>query len=89
MRGQEDCGKSENAYYALDPCKDLGADCTSGVDCCGGQCVKDPNTMNYVCGSPPPPGQCSQDGNSCKTKADCCNVESDCIDNFCQQAPPK
>jgi hypothetical protein len=89
MRGQEDCGKSENAYYALDPCKDVGADCTSGIDCCGGQCVKDPNTMKYVCGMPPPPGQCSEDGNSCKTKADCCNAESDCIDGFCASAPPK
>jgi hypothetical protein len=89
MRGQEDCGKSENAYYALDPCKALGADCTSGVDCCGGQCVKDPQTMMYVCGMPPPPGQCSQDGNSCKVKSDCCNTESDCIDGFCQSAPPK
>src|SRR5205814_613787 len=41
IRGQEDCAFSENAYYALDPCKMDGEDCTSGVDCCGGQCVKD------------------------------------------------
>ncbi len=39
MRGQEMCGRSENAYYALDPCKASGGSCTSGVDCCGGQCI--------------------------------------------------
>jgi hypothetical protein len=89
IRGQEDCGKSENAYYALDPCKEIGESCTSGVDCCNGQCVKDPNTNEYVCGDPPDPGECSQDGNSCETSADCCNApESKCIDGFCQKPPP-
>lgn len=90
IRGQEDCGKSENAYYALDPCKQLGEGCTSGVDCCEGTCVKDPNTGEYVCGSPPDPGECSQDGNSCETDADCCNAPtSKCIDGFCQKPPPQ
>ena len=89
MRGQESCGKSENAYYALDPCKDNGEECTSGVDCCNGQCVKDPGTGKYVCGEPPPPGTCSAEGTSCKTKADCCNQIDDCVDGFCQKVPPK
>ncbi len=90
IRGQEDCGKSENAYYALDPCKQIGEDCTSGVDCCNGTCVKDPNTGEYVCGQPPDPGECSQDGNSCQTDADCCNAPtSKCIDGFCQKPPPQ
>ncbi len=90
MRGQENCGKSENAYYALDPCKQVGEGCTSGVDCCNGQCIKDPSTNTYVCGEPPPPGTCSQDGNSCVVDADCCNYpESECIDGFCQQPPPQ
>lgn len=89
MRGQEDCGKSENAYYALDPCKDIGEDCTSGIDCCNGQCIKDAGTGKYVCGDPPPPGTCSAEGNSCKTKADCCDAIDDCLDGFCQKVPPK
>ena len=33
VRGQEDCAKSENAYFALPPCKDKGAACTEGSDC--------------------------------------------------------
>jgi len=87
VRGQENCGKSENAYYALDPCKALGADCTSGVDCCNGQCVKDPQSGNFVCGTPNP-GMCSEDGNACVTTADCCNPMSTCVDGFCEPPVP-
>lgn len=95
VRGQEDCAKSENAYFALPPCKDKGAACTEGSDCCNGQCIKDPQTGMYTCGDPPPPGMCSQDGNSCETSADCCNYNPNdpkgiqCIDNFCQYPPPQ
>jgi hypothetical protein len=90
MRGQEMTQKSENAYYALDPCKEIGQGCLSGVDCCNGQCVKDPNTSQYVCGDPPPPGQCSEDGNACQVDADCCNAPNvKCLDGFCQPPPPK
>jgi hypothetical protein len=96
VRGQEDCAKSENAYFALPPCKDIGASCESGSDCCNGQCIKDPNTGMYVCGEPPPPGECSQDGNACMSDADCCNFEaadptgsSQCIDGFCTPPVPE
>jgi hypothetical protein len=90
IRGQENCGKSENAYYALDPCKDVGEDCTSGVDCCNGSCVKDPATNTYICGEPPPPGECVQLGNACTTSGDCCNNPPvKCIDGFCQNPPPQ
>jgi hypothetical protein len=89
MRGQEDCGKSENAYYALDPCKKKGESCESGMDCCSGQCVKDPNTMKYVCGDPTT-STCAQDGNKCMQSTDCCNFpSSQCIDGFCQKPAPK
>lgn len=89
MRGQEDCGKSENAYYALDPCKKKGENCESGVDCCSGQCIKDPNTKMYICGDPPANG-CSGDGNACKVDGDCCDAPtSKCVDGFCQKPPPK
>jgi len=89
LRGQEDCAKSENAYYALDPCKKKGESCESGVDCCSGQCVKDPNTQKYVCGDPPN-GTCSGDGNACKVDTDCCDYPaSKCTDGFCQKPAPK
>lgn len=87
VRGQEDCGKSENAYMALEPCKQLGESCTSGVDCCEGTCVKDPNTMEYVCGVP---GECAQDGNACEVAADCCNAPtSQCVDGYCEPPVPQ
>ncbi len=86
MRGQEDCAKSENAYYALDPCKQKGQGCTSGVDCCSGQCIKQGGV--YVCGDPTT-NTCSDDGNKCTIDADCCGAPvSQCIDGFCQKPPP-
>ena len=86
LRGQENCAKSENAYYALDPCKEIGEGCLSGIDCCNGQCIKDQSTGLYVCGEPPPPGVCSENGNSCATTSDCCDPSASCVDGFC--APP-
>ena len=88
LRGQETCGKSENAYYALDPCKRLGESCISGVDCCNGQCIKDPQSGMYVCGEPST--ECSEDGNACVTDSDCCNAPtSTCIDGFCEHPVPR
>jgi len=86
LRAQELCGLSENAYYALDPCKAIGEGCLSGIDCCNGQCIKDQSTGQYVCGEPPPPGQCSENGNSCVVSTDCCDPSASCVDGFC--APP-
>ena len=87
VRGQENCGKSENAYMAQEPCKAIGQSCESGADCCNGQCVNMGGM--YVCGEPPPPGMCSQTGNSCKTSADCCNPTDTCTDGFCAGKIPK
>lgn len=85
LRGQELCAKSENAYYALDPCKPNGADqtCTDGADCCEGQCVPNPNGDGKICGEPTA-GTCSLLGNSCTTASDCCDAQAQCIDGFCQ-----
>jgi hypothetical protein len=86
MRGQEGCGKSENAYYALDPCKEMGDSCLTGVDCCTGQCLKSASG-EYACGEAPEPGGCSQDGNACAADVDCCgSPKTTCVDGFCQ--PP-
>jgi hypothetical protein len=96
VRGQEDCAKSENAYIALPPCKKEGESCESGSDCCDKQCIKDANTGEYVCGVPPPPGECVQDGNGCETNADCCNFDANnptsgtqCVDGLCEPPVPQ
>jgi hypothetical protein len=96
VRGQEDCAKSENAYFALPPCKAKGESCETGADCCEGQCVKQAEDGMYVCGDPPDPGMCSQDGNACVVDADCCNFNpanpnnsTTCVDGFCQPPIPE
>jgi hypothetical protein len=86
LRGQQDCGKSENAYFALEPCKEIGEDCSSGADCCNGTCLKDPSTGQYSCGAPQ---ECALDGNACKTSEDCCNPDAQCIDGFCVAEIPR
>ena len=85
LRGQEDCGKSENAYFALEPCKEVGEPCESGVDCCNGTCLKDPNTGEYHCDVPQ---DCALEGNACVTAEDCCNPAAECVDGFCYTEVP-
>ncbi|MBI4705001.1 MAG: hypothetical protein HY744_28170 [Deltaproteobacteria bacterium] len=90
LRGQQNCGKSENAYYALDPCKDYGAECTTGIECCDGQCLHDPVSGKYICGKAPDPGECVLTGNGCDHNEDCCDKpEVLCIQGFCQKPAPK
>jgi hypothetical protein len=85
MRGQDMSQLSENAYYALDPCKGDGEGCATGVDCCNGQCVKEQGSSEYVCGTPS--GGCSEVGNACTVAADCCDPTLLCTDGFCQAKP--
>ena len=82
VRGQEDCAKSENAFFAPDPCiEDPDATCESGIDCCGGQCVKPFEDANYkICGEA---GDCVELGNACEQDADCCNPLAKCVDGYC------
>ncbi len=82
IRGQEDCAKSENAYFAPDPCiEDPDAICESGIDCCGGQCVKPFEDANYkICGEA---GECIELGNACEEDADCCTPGAHCVDGYC------
>ncbi len=89
LRGQEACGKSENAYYALDPCKELGDECLYGIECCNGQCIYDEMLDKYVCGEPDP-NECVQTGNACVEDEDCCDFpDVKCIQGFCQKPAPK
>ncbi len=81
VRGQDLTKYNMRAEFALPPCKDLTQSCSSGSDCCGGQCVKGSGGQ-YTCGMNP---GCSAPGNACTTAADCCG--GTCIDGYCGTPP--
>ncbi len=90
MRGQEMCGKSENAYYALDPCKEVGEECEHGIECCNKSCIYDDATMKYIC-KDPDPNECIPTGSgTCVDDIDCCDFTDDvkCLNGFCEKEPP-
>jgi hypothetical protein len=76
LAGQDFTTANHRAFTALDPCKQDGATCETGVDCCNGFCT------NHVCGKPPTP-RCSQTSEACKTASDCCDPREQCINGFC------
>ncbi|MCC6523906.1 MAG: PD40 domain-containing protein [Polyangiaceae bacterium] len=88
VRGQENCSLNENAYYALEPCKADGEDCTHGVECCNKSCV------NGVCGEQIV-GQCIPTNSGvCTADTDCCDYTGagsnvTCIAGFCEMKPPQ
>jgi hypothetical protein len=68
-------------FWALDPCKQVGAGCGTGSECCNQNCVEG------IC-TDPDPNECAEDGNACEVAADCCNPSSECINGICSEAPP-
>jgi hypothetical protein len=94
LPGQEFGTANHRAFAALEPCKQDGNDCTSGVDCCGGFCfVPDAQNQEFVteakgtCSSMKPP-TCARTNERCATSADCCPPEAGkpanmCIAGFC------
>jgi hypothetical protein len=97
LPGQEFGTSNHRAFAALEPCKQDGNDCTSGVDCCGGFCTV-PMTMDSefgveakgTCSSSVP--MCAKLNERCTSRADCCpseegNVDLLCIAGFCATPP--
>jgi hypothetical protein len=74
VAGQEFGTANHRAFAALDPCRQDGSSCDTGIDCCSGFCT------DGVCG---PPRQCANTDEACKTDADCCNPDDQCIGGFC------
>jgi hypothetical protein len=98
LPGQEFGTGNHRAFAALEPCKQDGNDCTSGVDCCGGFCFV-PESTDVEFGTEPT-GMCTHDvpkcsktNEHCATSADCCPPEMGepanlCIAGFCATPPP-
>jgi len=75
LPGQELASGNIRAFATLEPCKQNGNSCTSGIDCCGGAC------NSGSCGTP---NGCSSAENKCKTTADCCGGQGlQCINGYC------
>lgn len=90
LRGQIPNQFSENAYYALDPCKKDGESCEHGIECCNKSCIYDDGQKKHIC-KPPEGGNCIPTGSGpCKTDVDCCDFKDDvvCLNGFCELKPP-
>ena len=86
--GQEMQSGNSRGFWALDPCKQDGAGCEGGDECCNGFCTPQGNPPTFICA--PPQGGCSQEFDNCKTAADCCGNENlQCIGEKCTFVPPK
>ncbi len=92
LPGQEFGAGNHRAFAALDPCKQDGDSCTSGIDCCGGTCSLPEDTGEFsdpvgTC-APPKMNTCAKRDERCATTADCCppapgETSNVCIAGFC------
>jgi hypothetical protein len=77
LPGQEEGSGNVRAFAALEPCKDQGQQCATGVDCCCGKC-SDMGVCNCT------ETRCSKIDEACTTADDCCNKPTaKCINGFC------
>jgi hypothetical protein len=70
---------NHRAFTALDPCKEDGASCETGVECCGGSCDTSDGTPG-VCGKVT---TCAKSDERCEQTSDCCSTIDTCIAGFC------
>lgn len=92
LEGQSPSG-NVRAFAALNPCRQAGNECTSGLDCCTGYCDIEEGAEQGKCTEEPPP--CAKLNERCAEDADCCPPEEgeegwppSCIGNFCGYGAP-
>ena len=82
MPGQDINTWNMRGFWALEPCKQVGEECTTGSQCCNQNCV------DGFC-EEPDPGGCSETGNACEETPDCCDPNATCVNGFCSEPPPE
>ena len=88
LPGQELQAGNARGYWVLDPCRDEGASCESGDQCCGGFCQPTGDNGEMVCGDTTTTASCSQEQEKCSSADDCCSPVAECINNFCAVSSP-
>ncbi len=86
LPAQELMAGNSRGYLVVDPCKGDGSACSSGDQCCGGYCQKDPQSGQLTCGSKT--NKCSNLYDKCSTAADCCDQTNQCINGKCSLPTP-
>lgn len=87
LPGQDLSTVNMSGYWALEPCHQTGTTCNEGYECCTGFCRADADGGAPTC--VPPPGGCSNAGESCTTDSDCCaGASSHCIGGVCGAIGP-
>ncbi|MET0283309.1 MAG: hypothetical protein ABW352_02525 [Polyangiales bacterium] len=83
LPGQNTKTANISASWAPRACREDGAWCAVGSECCGGDCRPGASGA-LVCG-PPPPEQCRPTYFVCNSNADCCT--GNCVDRVCTPTP--
>ncbi|HET9959300.1 MAG TPA: hypothetical protein VFQ61_32645 [Polyangiaceae bacterium] len=89
LPAQELMAGNSRGYWVLDPCKNNGAACESGDQCCEGYCRPSGDGGTLVCAGAPPTSQCAQVQEACEKSADCCDAANVCVNRFCAFVSPE
>jgi hypothetical protein len=76
LPGQELESGNIRAFAALEPCRENGTTCETGIDCCCGFCIQGACACK-------PEDKCAEIDEKCESAADCCDPKASCIGGFC------
>jgi hypothetical protein len=90
LDGQELASGNMRGFWALDPCKAMGTDCTTGDECCSGFCRQSTAADGATSFTCVPPQGCANEGEKCTVASDCCGAQSGtlCIAGYCGTTHP-
>jgi hypothetical protein len=89
LPGQELYAGNSRGYWTVPPCRQDGASCEVGDQCCGGFCEAAEDGGGLVCTAQQP--ACSGEYDKCTQTSDCCGAATgtiQCINHVCSVYPP-